>query len=71
MKHFLLGTLGKKVTGKKYFLNILKKKVQWKVNEILSLAKQLNEVSKIYSSIEGSAIKNSFINDSSNMYIIF
>ena len=40
-------------------------------NEILSLAKQLNEVSKIYSSIEGSAIKNSFINDSSNMYIIF
>ena len=70
MKHFLLGTLGKKVTGKNIF-KYFKEKGTMESNEILSLAKQLNEVSKIYSSIEGSAIKNSFINDSSNMYIIF
>lgn len=70
VKHFLLGTLGKKVTGKNIF-KYFKEKGTMESNEILSLAKQLNEVSKIYSSIEGSAIKNSFINDSFNMYIIF
>lgn len=70
VKHFLLGTLGKKVTGKNIF-KYFKEKGAMESSDILLLAKQLNEVSKIYSSIEGSAIKNSFINDSSEMYIIF
>ncbi len=70
VKHFLLGTLGEKVR-EKYIFNYFKEKGVMTGKEILSLAKQLNNVSKVYSSIECSALKNNFINDSSEMYIIF
>lgn len=70
MKHFITGTYGENVRQDKLF-DFFKKDNKLSGTEILQLAQKLKKYSKIYTSIEKNAMDNQFLQDNSNMFILF
>lgn len=70
VRHFILGTTGEKIPKKKLF-EYYKKLNYTSSKEILDFVDRLAKASKIYSSIEKSALSNEFLNNNDDMYIMF
>lgn len=70
VRHFILGTQGEKIEKKKLF-EYYRKISEARDTDVLKLAKELNCVSNVYASMEDDALKNKFLNDSDDMYIMF
>lgn len=70
VRHFILGTRGVKIEKKKLF-EYYRQISGTRDANVLKLVNGLQNVSNIYASIEANALKNNFLNDNDDMYIMF